>query len=84
MVLDPLTRAWTLVLFSLVTAAFAFPLVFMLGFVYRALTERYEQVPKIAWMFVCTFLGALVAAILLEVYLDYTIAGLFGTISTTP
>jgi hypothetical protein len=74
MVLDLLARAWSLVLLSLVLAAFAFPLVFVLGFIYDALSERYEKTPKIVWLFVCTFLGALAATLLLELYLGVTIA----------
>jgi len=81
MVLDLLAHIWTLVLFSLVVSAFTFPLVFILGFVYDYLCERFEKTPKIVWMLVCTFLGVLVAAILLELYLGLTIASLVGTAS---
>lgn len=68
-----------LVLFSLVVSAFAFPLVFIMGFVYDSLCSKWKKVPKIAWLFVATFIGVLIAAALLEMYLGYTIASLVAT-----
>lgn len=82
MVLDIITHAWTLVLFSLVGSAFAFPLVFILSFVYDALTSHFEKTPKILWMFIVTFIGILIAAALVETYLGFTMASLVATAST--
>ena len=61
------------VLVSSVVAGFViFPIVFLLSYYYEKLEKKHPKTPKILLMLFCTILGALVAEILIYLYLKYT------------
>ncbi len=62
-----------LALISLATAVVLFPLVFLMSFFYDWLSEKYEKTPKILLMFLTTAIGVLAAAILLYLYVGFTL-----------
>jgi len=62
-----------LALISLATAIVIFPLVFVMSFFYDWLSEKYEKTPKILLMLLCTVIGVLVAAIVIYLYLGFTL-----------
>ncbi|MBU1197146.1 hypothetical protein KJ765_01390 [Candidatus Micrarchaeota archaeon] len=73
-----LSQAWFILLFSLAVTALIFPIVFLAGFAYDMLLERYKKIPKVLLMLVVTFLGVLAAVTLLEIYLEFTLPLAFG------
>ena len=69
-----------LLLYVAIAALVAFPLVFLMSFVYDALCERWQKSPKILLMLLCTFIGVLAASLLLYFYLG---ASLTSSAATT-
>ncbi|NYZ77912.1 hypothetical protein H0N96_00740 [Candidatus Micrarchaeota archaeon] len=62
-----------LALISLATAVVIFPLVFIMSFFYDWLSEKYEKTPKILLMLLTTVIGVLAAAIVIYLYLGFTL-----------
>lgn len=75
-----LTYSWFVVLAGLLISVFIFPLVLAFSFLYSFLRRRYVKAPWIMLMAVCTFLGVLLALVLLEVYLGYTLKETFNNL----
>lgn len=62
-----------LALLSLAAAIVIFPLVFIMSFFYDWLSEKYEKTPKILLMLLSTVIGALAAAIIIYLYVGFTL-----------
>lgn len=71
------SHAWFLVIFAAVAALVVFPLIVLAAFLYDALQKKWPKTPKVLLMLLCTFLATLAAAIILEVYLGYTLPQVF-------
>ena len=71
------TQAWFVILLSLIIALLVFPLVVVTAFLFDYLAKRHEKTPKILLMLACTFVGVLIAVVILEIYFGYTLPQLF-------
>lgn len=74
-----ISHGWFVLLLSLIVSLALFPLVVIVSFVYDHLVKSNPKTPKILLMLICTFIGVLIAALILEVYLGYTLPQLFST-----
>jgi len=71
-------EAWLLFLLSLVVSLVLLPVVFVVSFAYGALCRKYENVPRVAWMFVCILVATLAILAFIELVAGsviYTTAG---------
>ena len=73
-----ISQAWFTVLFSLLASLVVFPLVVVGSFIYENLVKRYKKTPKILLMLICTFIATLIAVIILEFYLGFTLPQAFS------
>lgn len=73
------SHSWFILLFSLILSLLAFPLVVLMSFLYDYLVKHNPKTPKIFLMLVCTFVGMAVVAVLLELYLGYTLPQVFSS-----
>ncbi len=73
-----LTQLWFVFLLSVAVTAVIFPLVFLMGFAYDGLADRYEKVPKILLMLLCTFFGVFLALLAVELYLEFSLPALLS------
>jgi len=62
-----------LALLSLAASIVIFPLVFIMSFFYDWLCDKYEKTPKILLMLLSTVIGVLAAAIIIYLYVGFTL-----------
>ena len=65
-------------LFTIAVTLAVFPLVFVMSFLYDLMKKSWKKTPEILLMIIVTFIGALVAVVLLEIYLGYTAIEVMG------
>ena len=70
---DLVTEAKLLLMLALMLGTVAFPLVFLLSFVYDWLAGKYSKLPKILLLYLVTVFGIFVALWIIEWYLGVTI-----------
>jgi NADH:ubiquinone oxidoreductase subunit 2 (subunit N) len=84
MPVDLIARALDTLIFTIAVTIVVFPLVFVMSFFYDALKKNWKKTPEILVMLLMTFIGVLVAVILLEVYLGYTALEVMGLAGSAP
>ncbi len=75
---------WPLLLLSAMMGIAAFPLALVCSFLYSALSQRFEHVPKPVWFFFMTFVGTFLAVLAIYIYLDVTFADLVQSVPSSP
>lgn len=80
MVQELLTQAWFVLILSIAATILVFPLVFFMSFIHSLLKKRFKNTPEILLMLFTTFVGVLVAVVLIEIYLDYTLPQLVAAL----